>query len=97
MADYFISHDKLIAALCDGCELKGFDGKCHATWVPCRERNRIDFIPTADVVEVVRCGECANADRSETPALWCKGRGFPMQMVPPDGFCDKGKRACDER
>lgn len=55
----------------------------------------VEAIPAADVVEVVRCGECANADRSEAPALWCVGRGWPMQMVPLDGFCDKGKRKED--
>ena len=42
----------------------------------------VEDYPAADVVEVVRCGECANADRSEAPALWCEGRGWPMQMVP---------------
>lgn len=55
-------------------------------------QKRIEAIPAADVVEVVRCGECKNVFRSEAPALWCVGRGWPMQMVPLDGFCDKGKR-----
>lgn len=68
---------------------------------PCRSCGINDVLddvedyPAADVVEVVRCGECANVFRSEAPALWCVGRGFPMQMVPLDGFCDKGRRACD--
>lgn len=48
MADYFISHDKLMAALCDGCE---FEGKCDPAQVTCVERNLINSIPVADVIE----------------------------------------------
>ena len=48
-----------------------------------------------DVVEVVRCRECANCDDKTPYELWCLGRGWPHQMVPPDGFCDRGKRRPD--
>lgn len=52
----------------------------------------IKAIPAADVVEVVRCRNCAHCDDKTPYELWCLGRGWPNQMVPPDGYCDKGKR-----
>lgn len=48
--------------------------------------------PTADVVEVVRCKECKHRDAESG---FCEGRGWPMQLVPDDGFCDKGERSED--
>ena len=44
----------------------------------------------ADFVPVVRCKECKHRD-AETG--FCKGRGWPMQLVPDGGFCDKGERS----
>ena len=52
----------------------------------------IKAIPAADVVPVVRCRECEHCDDKTPYELWCLGRGWPNQMVPPDGYCDKGKR-----
>ena len=54
----------------------------------------VDDAPTVDAVEVVRCKDCKHRD-AETG--FCEGRGFPMQLVPDDGFCDKGERREDER
>ena len=45
--------------------------------------------PTVDAVPVVRCRDCEHKDRESG---FCYGRGFPMQLVPDDGFCDKGER-----
>ena len=45
-------------------------------------------IPAADVVLVVRCKECKFRENDD----FCTGRGFPYQLVPDDGFCDKGER-----
>ena len=45
-------------------------------------------IPAADVVPVVRCKDCKFRDNDD----FCTGRGFPCQLVPDDGFCDKGER-----
>lgn len=53
---------------------------------------KIDGIPIADVVSVVRCGDCRNCHKDDPYTLWCTGRGFPSQLVPPDGYCDRGKR-----
>ena len=40
--------------------------------------------------EIIRCKDCKLRD---TKYGFCEGRGFPMQLVPDDGFCDKGKRS----
>ena len=48
----------------------------------------INMQPTVDGVPVVRCRDCEHMDRDSG---LCHGRGWPMQLVPDDGFCDKGK------
>lgn len=53
--------------------------------------NDIARFPRADVVEVVRCKDCKHRDDNGM----CCGRGWPLQLVPDDGFCDKGKRRND--
>ena len=49
---------------------------------------RIEQLPSADVVPVVRCKDCKFREED----AFCAGRGFPCQLVPDDGFCDKGKK-----
>ena len=46
------------------------------------------LLPPADVVPVVRCKDCKFREED----AFCTGRGFPCQLVPDDGFCDKGKK-----
>jgi hypothetical protein len=49
-------------------------------------------VPTADVVEVVRCKDCKHLKKNEILAAeltWC--RRF-AESVKPDGFCSFGKR-----
>lgn len=48
----------------------------------------IQNLPTADVVEVVRCRDCKYRAEDD----FCTGRGWPDQLVADNGFCDKGKR-----
>lgn len=48
----------------------------------------IDRFPAADVVEGVRCKDCKHRDPDDQI---CKGRGWPMQAVPDNGFCDQGR------
>ena len=45
-----------------------------------------------EFVKVVRCKDCKHRDTEDG---LCKGRGWPMQLVPDDGFCDKGERSED--
>lgn len=40
------------------------------------------------LVPVVRCRDCKFRENDD----FCTGRGFPCQLVPDDGFCDKGGR-----
>ena len=47
-----------------------------------------ECVPAADVVPVVRCKDCKFRENDD----FCTGRGFPCQLVPDDGFCDKGGR-----
>ena len=49
----------------------------------------VDSMPTVDAVRVVRCVDCKHRDAENG---LCKGRGWPMQLVPDDGFCDKVER-----
>ena len=42
-----------------------------------------------NVVPIVRCKDCKHRDTEDG---FCEGRGWPMQLVPDDGFCDKGER-----
>lgn len=48
----------------------------------------LDMFSPADVAPVVRCKDCKFRDED----AFCTGRGFPYQLVPDDGFCDKGER-----
>lgn len=45
-------------------------------------------VPSAQS-EIIRCKDCKHRDAEEG---FCEGRGWPMQLVPDYGFCDKGER-----
>ena len=49
-------------------------------------------LPAAEP-EIIRCKDCKHRDVEKG---FCEGRGWPMQLVPGDGFCDKGERRTDE-
>lgn len=53
--------------------------------------SEIAHIPAADVVEVVRCRECAKSTKGGASYVWCHGWGRNTEM-PLDGFCSKGQR-----
>ena len=44
--------------------------------------------------EIVRCKDCK---LREVKNGFCEGRGWPMQLVPDDGFCEKGERRDESR
>lgn len=52
-------------------------------------REALNRVPTADVVEVVRCKDCAEYDPD---AEWCNVWQYYLQ---PDFFCACGKRRAD--
>lgn len=65
------------------------DGACSKADRDIRELlDELEALPAADVVPVVRCKECKFRENDD----FCTGRGFPYQLVPDDGFCDKGER-----
>lgn len=52
-----------------------------------RQKERIESIPTADVVEVVRCKNCAYANDDGTICRYGVGRS-----TKPNGYCHNGER-----
>ena len=60
-------------------------GKGHGTI-----KGRLEALPSAQP-EIIQCVDCRSRDKDG----WCTGRGWPMQLVPADGFCDKGIRKED--
>ena len=54
-----------------------------------REMGYPGVIKQEVVGELVRCVDCKRRDAENGV---CVGRGWPMQLVPDDGFCDKGER-----
>ena len=50
------------------------------------------LLPSAQP-EIIRCKDCKHRNAENG---FCEGRGWPMQLVPDDGFCDKGERRTDE-
>ena len=71
----------------DAIDVAREDGKKIPT-LAIRIMHDIKAMPPADVVPVVRCKECKFRENDD----FCTGRGFPCQLVPDDGFCDKGER-----
>ena len=53
---------------------------------------QIEDLPSAQP-EIIRCKDCKHRNAENG---FCEGRGLPMQLVPDDGFCDKGERRTDE-
>ena len=54
------------------------------------DRKTIRSLPSAQ--PIIRCKDCK---RRNAETGFCEGRGWPMQLVPNDGFCDKGERRED--
>ena len=84
--DDLISRQLVMKTLCErscGNEPKG----CPAGFCP--DSLAVDCIPSAQP-EIVMCKDCKHRDAENG---FCEGRGWPMQLVPDDGFCDKGERS----
>ena len=87
MAEKYVSVSELRKLLgipsdgqCTGCQLSTFHG-CKDDSIQ-RACEAIDDAPEADVVEVVRCGECRERTSGRP---FCQGR-------PKDWFCANGAR-----
>lgn len=42
---------------------------------------------------LIRCKDCKHRDMEKG---FCEGRGWPMQLVPDNGFCDKAEKHTDK-
>lgn len=82
MNDDLISRKAAIDELCDNCD----NVKAVCAHYPCKQYIAIEHLPTAEP-ELIRCKDCKHRNAENG---FCEGRGWPMQLVPDDGFCDKG-------
>lgn len=57
---------------------------------PVRYIKAICDIPSADVVEVVRCKECIYNDRG-----WCGAQEYGTRYIEDDDYCSYGERKDD--
>lgn len=48
----------------------------------------LNTCPTIEAEPVVRCKDCKYRRDDD----FCGGRGWPAQLVPDDGYCDRGAR-----
>lgn len=53
-----------------------------------RELCSVQFRRQIKWSKIVRCRDCKHRDKGG----FCQGRGYPEQLVPDDGYCDKGDR-----
>ena len=58
-----------------------------AGWKACVEYCKNDA-PAIEAEPVVRCKDCKYRQDDD----FCGGRGWPAQLVPDDGYCDRGAR-----
>lgn len=86
MSDDLISRQAAINAMCDACDT--VTAAC--PHFPCKRYLAIELLQSIDTVQIVRCKNCKHR---EVENGFCEGRGWPMQLVPDDGFCDKGERS----
>lgn len=52
------------------------------------EFETVSFRQAVNLTPLVRCKDCKYRAEDDL----CTGRGWPMQLVADDGFCEKGKR-----
>lgn len=55
---------------------------------PCLKLDAVSFTRSVRLTPLVRCRKC----KYRAEDYFCTGRGWPMQLVADDGFCEKGKR-----
>lgn len=85
MADEYIKREDALKAL-------------EWTWAGKAAFDKLKAIPAADVVEVVRCGECKHSIMHKFPynyekVLACNDpHGMTIRAVKPMHFCSYGKR-----
>ena len=89
----YIEKEKVISAVCFGCNQQFSDEPCEPS--ECSIRQAINSIPTADVVEVVRCLDCQWCEQVEGKNnVWsCYCRRFRhSREVDVRDYCSYGER-----
>ena len=61
----------------------------NVNWTTLDVMEKINELPSVQP-EIIRCKDCKHRDAENG---LCEGRGWPMQLVSDDGFCDKGERS----
>ena len=84
-----ISRDAVIDNLERYRELFSWDDGDRERAILSRVIKELQSMPSAQP-EIIRCKDCKHRDVEDG---LCEGRGWPMQLVPDDGFCDKGERS----
>lgn len=88
MATEFILREAAKAVVCDACEKPS----CPELWgKDCSLMVLLNNIPTADVVEVVRCKDC----RYFTGKSCMINEGMRESPIDGNGFCFYGERRTD--
>ena len=95
MAEY-ITRNNAISAVCFGCNQQFSDKPCEP--YECTIRQSIMALPTADVVEVVRCKDCKHLTKEyigDSLEFICKSAKGMVDPA-PDFYCSYGKRKEDD-
>ena len=87
MSDY-IKREDAVNAVCVGCNDEFGNEPCEPS--DCAIRERIATIPSADVVEVVRCKDCMYYNPYDTTKAYDCERG--LLGVMQDDYCSYGAR-----
>ena len=97
--DEYIKREDAISAVCFGCNLEFSDRHCEPP--DCEIRHAINAVPSADVVEVVRCKDCkynvANMQKDPLDTTDYSGDDIVCSYFMTDGmnptdFCSYGER-----
>lgn len=84
----YIERGAALGACCEACFLYSADGEPCG----CTEKEALLAIPTADVVEVVRCKDCANDGLSTCPLCYIEKHALIFINHDPEFFCAAGER-----
>ena len=82
----YIEKDKVISVVCDGCNEQFSDEPCEPS--ECSIMQAINSIPTAEVVEVIRCRDCKYFKRIQDGYGECPF----ASNTKDDGYCLHGER-----
>lgn len=91
--DDYIRRGAALSEACKGCSIDFPCEPCEPQ--DCEIKARLQAIPAADVVEVVRCRECEYRDYDDAPygkkVAVCTG-AMAYSDTPDDWYCPMGKR-----